>query len=72
MNMKVKAFRLDEKTIADMEEVRDHRRFPTQSDFVRTAIRRLIGEERHRVTRAQVQRELSRSEAPGHGHAPDD
>ncbi len=56
--MKMKAFRLDERTVAEMEEIRDHKRFPTQSDFVRSAIRRLIREERHRRIRAQIQREM--------------
>jgi Arc/MetJ-type ribon-helix-helix transcriptional regulator len=54
-----------------MESIRDTMRFPTQSDFIREAVRRMTREERRNRTREQMkalaedpeQRELSRQMA---------
>lgn len=46
--------RLDEATVAKLEAVRDPERFPTQSDFIREAIRRMVREERRDRVREQA------------------
>jgi len=51
---KMVAVRVDEDTVAQVEKVRDPARFPTQSDFVREAIKRMIREERRRRVAAEI------------------
>lgn len=48
--------RIDDKTAGDVEAVRDPQRFPTQSDFVREAIRRMVREERRNRVRDEVRK----------------
>jgi Arc/MetJ-type ribon-helix-helix transcriptional regulator len=50
------AVRLDERTLRHLEEVRDPGEYPTQSDFVREAIRRMIREERRKSIAAEIER----------------
>ncbi len=50
------AVRLDERTLKRLEEVRDPEKYPTQSDFVREAIRRMIREERRKRIAAEIER----------------
>ncbi len=45
--------RVDEKDYARMEALRDRERFPSQSDFIREAIRRMLREERRSRVRAE-------------------
>jgi Arc/MetJ-type ribon-helix-helix transcriptional regulator len=56
------AVRVDDKMIQAVEGVRDQERYPTQSDFVREAIRRMIREERKKRVAAEI-KELMRNEA---------
>ena len=58
---KIVNVRLDEQMVREVDAVRDPSRFPTQSDFVREAIRRMIREERRNRVRAEV-RELARDQ----------
>ena len=53
MNKSV-AVRVDEATIRAVDAVRDPTLYPTQSDFVREAIRRMIREERRRRVAAEI------------------
>ncbi len=46
--------RLDAATARLVEKVRDPARFPTQSDFVREALKRLVREERRRRVAAEI------------------
>lgn len=47
-----------ERTLKAMERVRDPELYPTQSDFVREAIRRMAREERRRRVRAEARRAM--------------
>ncbi len=50
------AVRLDERTLKRLEDARDPEKYPTQSDFVREAIRRMIREERRKRIAAEIDR----------------
>lgn len=47
--------RLELELIKRMESVRDSERFPTQSDFIREAVRRMVRGERRNQVRARMQ-----------------
>ncbi len=51
--------RMHDQDYVRMEEMRDPQRFPTQSDFIREAIRRMVREERRNRAREEC-RALSR------------
>lgn len=51
---KMLGVRLDPEIAKQVEKVRDPARFPTQSDFVREALRRMIREERRRRVAAEI------------------
>lgn len=51
---KMVTVRLEEKTVENLEAVRDPQRFPTQSDFIREAIRRMVREERRDRVREEM------------------
>jgi len=51
---KMVTVRLEEKTVEHLEAVRDPQRFPTQSDFIREAIRRMVREERRDRVREEM------------------
>ncbi len=63
--------KMADEDFARMESIRDAGRFPTQSDFIREAVRRMVREERRNRVREEmralaadsVQRELSRQMA---------
>ncbi|MBI2942321.1 MAG: hypothetical protein HYY04_17975 [Chloroflexi bacterium] len=59
---KMVTVRLDESAVEAMETVRDPERYPTQSDFIREAITRLIRQERRNRVRAEVMRAMQDSE----------
>ncbi len=59
---KMVTVRLDEKMAQSVEAVRDPTRFPTRSDFIREAIRRMVREERRNRVRAEVA-EVARDQA---------
>jgi Arc/MetJ-type ribon-helix-helix transcriptional regulator len=59
---KMIAVRIDRETAAQVEKVRDAARFPTQSDFIREAIRRMIREERRRRVAAEIDRLLQNAD----------
>ncbi|MHB0868428.1 MAG: ribbon-helix-helix domain-containing protein [Chloroflexota bacterium] len=46
--------RLERGLIEQMDSVRDVDRFPTQSDFIREAVRRMVREERRNRTRERM------------------
>ncbi len=46
--------RLERDLIEQMDAVRDAGRFPTQSDFIREAVRRMVREERRNRTRERM------------------
>ncbi len=46
--------RLEPELVERMERVRDPRQFPTQSAFIREAVRRMIREERRNRTRERL------------------
>lgn len=46
--------RLERDLVERMDEVRDMDRFPTQSDFIREAVRRMVREERRNRTRERM------------------
>ncbi len=46
--------RLERDLIEQMDSVRDVDRFPTQSDFIREAVRRMVREERRNRTRERM------------------
>ncbi|MDI6824500.1 MAG: YlcI/YnfO family protein [Bacillota bacterium] len=48
--------RLPEDLVREVEKVRDHREFPTLSDFIRRAVERYVRE----VRRAKLRRECQR------------
>ncbi len=50
------AVRLDAATLKRLEDVRDPERYPTQSEFLREAIRRMIREERRKRIAAEIER----------------
>ncbi len=50
------AVRLDERTLKRLEDARDPEKYPTQSDFVSEAIRRMIREERRKRIAAEIDR----------------
>jgi Arc/MetJ-type ribon-helix-helix transcriptional regulator len=50
--------KVDEQMLAALERVRDPELYPTQSDFVREAIRRMVREERRNRVRAEAQRAM--------------
>ncbi|MBI4319857.1 MAG: hypothetical protein HY675_15310 [Chloroflexi bacterium] len=51
---KMLGVRLDPEIARQVEKVRDPARFPTQSDFVREALKRMIREERRRRVAAEI------------------
>ncbi|MCL5108234.1 MAG: ribbon-helix-helix domain-containing protein [Chloroflexi bacterium] len=59
---KVVTVRLEDYDLQRVEAVRDPARYPTQSDFIREAIRTLVREERRRAAAREV-RELARDDA---------
>ena len=46
--------RLGSEVLTRMEQIRDPQRFPTQSDFIREAVKRFVLEEKRRRVREQV------------------
>ena len=46
--------RLERDLVEQMDAVRDASRFPTQSDFIREAVRRMVREERRNRTRERM------------------
>lgn len=46
--------KMGDKDYASMEALRDHDRFPTQSDFIREAVRRMVREERRTRIREEM------------------
>jgi Arc/MetJ-type ribon-helix-helix transcriptional regulator len=56
---KMMAVRVDESVIQAVEAVRDPELFPTQSDFVREAIRRLVRDERRRRLAAEIRQSMA-------------
>ena len=64
---KTLTLRIDEQEYARMEGARDRERFPTQSDFIREAIRRMVREERRsrarKASKALGRRQLKSEEA---------
>jgi Arc/MetJ-type ribon-helix-helix transcriptional regulator len=50
---KTVTIRVDEQEYARMEALRDRERFPSQSDFIREAIRRMLREERRSRVREE-------------------
>lgn len=52
------AVRVDEGTIRAVDAVRDPALYPTQSDFIREAIRRMVHEERRRRVAAEIDQNM--------------
>ncbi len=55
---KMIAVRVDESVIKSVEAVRDPVRYPTQSDFIREAIKRLVREEKQHRLASEIKRSL--------------
>ncbi len=55
---KMMAVRVDESVIQAVEAVRDPARYPTQSDFIREAIKRLVREERRQRLAEEIRHNL--------------
>ena len=51
---KTLAVRVDDRLVRQVEAVRDPDLYPTQSDFVREAVKRMVREERRRRVAAEI------------------